>query len=62
MRQFLQNLDPALGIYPVIAFVLFSLFFIGVLIWAYTKDDASIQRLKRLPFDESEATTNVPQS
>lgn len=62
MRQFLQNLDPALGIYPVIAFVLFSLFFIGVLVWTYTKDNASIQQLKQLPFDDSDNPSNATKS
>jgi cbb3-type cytochrome oxidase subunit 3 len=60
MRQFLQNVDPSLGIYPVIAFLIFSIFFIIMLVWVFSKSKTQIQHLKNMPLDPSD-NPSLPQ-
>jgi cbb3-type cytochrome oxidase subunit 3 len=51
MRQFLEH-ATGLSIYPTISFVMFSLFFLGVLVWVFTRDSGYLSAMKNLPLDD----------
>ncbi|HPQ07978.1 MAG TPA: CcoQ/FixQ family Cbb3-type cytochrome c oxidase assembly chaperone [Bacteroidia bacterium] len=53
LRFVKHHLENILGIeiYPLISFVIFFLFFIGVLIWLLKVDKKHIQKLKNIPFE-----------
>jgi hypothetical protein len=53
LRFVKHHLENILGIeiYPLISFVIFFLFFLGVLIWLLKVDKKHIQKLKNIPFE-----------
>ncbi len=56
-KNVLQSIDH-IAIWPVISFVIFFLFFICLLWWAFTADKKFIDRMKQLPIDEFAPTMN----
>ncbi len=42
---------PSVEIYPIISFILFFAFFIGILIWTFRVDKNYTKRMKELPLD-----------
>lgn len=53
MRHFLESVT-GLSIYPLISFVLFGLFFLGVLLWMFTRSRAYFAELSQLPLEPSD--------
>ncbi len=53
MRHFLETVT-GLSIYPLISFVLFGLFFLGVLLWMFTRSRAYFTELSQLPLDATD--------
>ncbi|MFT5124888.1 MAG: cytochrome c oxidase cbb3-type subunit 4 [Candidatus Omnitrophota bacterium] len=41
-------------IYPMIALIFFSVFFIGMLIWAFRQNKGHLIEMGRIPLDENE--------
>jgi cytochrome c oxidase cbb3-type subunit 4 len=50
-KNVLQSIDN-IAIWPVISFVIFFVFFICLLWWAFSVDKQFIDRMKALPVDE----------
>jgi len=51
-KNVLQNIEH-IEIWPVISFVIFFLFFLGLLLWVFTTDKKFIDKMKHLPIDDS---------
>jgi cytochrome c oxidase cbb3-type subunit 4 len=45
--------------WPVISFVIFFLFFLGLLWWVFTVDKKFIDEMKNLPIDKSSDLSSV---
>lgn len=46
-------------IYPIIALLIFFVFFVGLILWTFTYRKEAINELSMLPFeDEKETSTN----
>lgn len=45
---------PNVSIYPVISFLIFFIFFLGLLIWVFRADKAFIQKIKNIPIDNND--------
>lgn len=56
-KNVLQSIDN-IAIWPVISFVIFFLFFICLLWWVFTIDKKFIDKMKRMPVDNSEEMDN----
>lgn len=54
-KNVLQSIDN-IAIWPVISFVIFFAFFIGLLLWVFTVDKKFIDHMKSMPIDESESS------
>jgi cytochrome c oxidase cbb3-type subunit 4 len=52
-KNILQNIDN-IAIWPVISFVIFFAFFIGLLWWVFTRDKDFIAKMKAMPMNESD--------
>lgn len=52
MRQFLEHVT-GLSIYPLISFVLFGSFFIGMLIWLFTERKQYFTEMEALPLSDN---------
>lgn len=52
-KNVLQSIDH-IAIWPVISFVIFFLFFIGLLWWVFSVKKDFIQRMSELPLNDSE--------
>jgi cytoskeletal protein RodZ len=50
-KEILQNIDN-IQVWPVISFVIFFLFFLILLWWAFTVDRAFIREMSELPLDD----------
>jgi cytochrome c oxidase cbb3-type subunit IV len=53
-KNVLQSIDN-IEIWPVISFVIFFLFFLGLLWWVFTVDKKFIDEMSGLPVDKSES-------
>jgi cbb3-type cytochrome oxidase subunit 3 len=51
-KNVLQGIEN-IAIWPVISFVIFFLFFIGLLWYVYTADKDYINRMKKIPMDDT---------
>lgn len=51
-KNILQSIDN-IAIWPVISFVIFFAFFIGLLWWVFTRDKEFIAKMKEMPIKES---------
>ena len=52
-KEILSRID-GVGIYGVISICLFFSFFIGMLVWAFTKKKNYLEKMGRLPLDGGE--------
>lgn len=59
MGKFISDFTEGLGIYPAIAFIIFSVFFLVVLFIVFTRDRKSYDKMKQVPFLESENSDNI---
>jgi len=63
MLKFIKhNLDTIAGIdiYPVISFIIFFLFFIGLFIWVAKMKKSEVTMLSALPFENEENEKTNP--
>jgi hypothetical protein len=58
-KNVLQNINN-IEIWPIISFVIFFVFFLGLLWWVFKVDKDFIARMAALPFDDSNERTNTP--
>ncbi|MCP1996598.1 CcoQ/FixQ family Cbb3-type cytochrome c oxidase assembly chaperone [Flavobacterium sp. HSC-61S13] len=62
MLKFIKhNMDTISGIeiYPIIALIIFFVFFAGLTLWVYTYKKDKIKELSQLPFEEELEMNNV---
>jgi cytochrome c oxidase cbb3-type subunit 4 len=59
-KEILQSIDH-IAVWPVISFVIFFLFFICLLWWAFTADKKFISKMSQLPIDELNPKLNSEQ-
>jgi cbb3-type cytochrome oxidase subunit 3 len=52
-KNVLQNIDN-IAIWPVISFVIFFSFFLGLLWWTFTADKKFIARMSNMPIDDQQ--------
>lgn len=45
---------PDVSIYPIISFIIFFLFFLGLLVWVIKADKNLIQKIKNIPMDNNQ--------
>ena len=57
-KNVLQGIDN-IAIWPVISFVIFFAFFIGLLWWVCTRDKSFIQKMKSMPLNEGNEVKNT---
>ncbi len=61
MRYVFDGIDGAEW-YGITSLLIFTLFFIGVSLWAFRKDKSFLDRMKHIPFDQnSETNQNIDQ-
>ncbi len=58
-KNVLQNIDN-IEVWPVISFIIFFLFFIGLLWWTLTVDKNFIIRMKNIPLEDSTSEETLP--
>jgi hypothetical protein len=58
-KNVLQNINN-IEIWPIISFVIFFVFFLGLLWWVFKVDKEFINRMAALPFDDSNDITDTP--
>jgi cytochrome c oxidase cbb3-type subunit IV len=56
-KNVLENIN-GVDIYPVISLVVFFLFFLGVVIWAFRADKSYITKMGNLPLENSMGKIN----
>jgi cytochrome c oxidase cbb3-type subunit IV len=54
-KNVLQNIDH-IAIWPVISFIIFFTFFIGLLWWAFTANKKFINEMSEMPLDKTSHT------
>ncbi|WP_430613789.1 cbb3-type cytochrome oxidase subunit 3 [Flavobacterium sp. JP2137] len=62
MLKFIKhNMDTISGIeiYPIVALVIFFVFFAGLLVWVYTYKKDKIEEISHLPFEEELEINNI---
>jgi cytochrome c oxidase cbb3-type subunit 4 len=52
-KNVLQHIDNV-AIWPIISFIIFFLFFIGLLWWVFTADKKMIQKMSELPIEAND--------
>jgi cytochrome c oxidase cbb3-type subunit IV len=60
-KNVLQSIDN-IAIWPVISFVIFFAFFLGLLLWVFMVDKKFIDHMKSMPIDETECSTLTGES
>lgn len=61
-KNVLQSIDH-IAIWPVISFVIFFLFFIGLVWWAFTANKQFINKMSEMPLDkEPQSISNNPEN
>jgi hypothetical protein len=63
-KNVLQNIDN-IAVWPVISFVIFFVFFLGLLLWVLFADKKFIDYMKNMPIQDSagkESSTSIPDS
>lgn len=61
IKEVLESID-GVAIYPVVALVLFLMAFLGVVWWTWRLNSQDIERMRRLPLDASDATSEGERS
>ncbi len=62
MLKFIKhNMDTISGIeiYPIMALIIFFLFFAGLTVWVYTYKKEKINEMSQLPFEEELELNNL---
>lgn len=54
-KNVLQSIDH-IEIWPLISFIIFFSFFIGLLIWVFTVDKKYVNKMKSMPMDDATDT------
>ena len=54
-KEILQGIDHV-AVWPMISFIIFFLFFLILVWWAFTADRGYVQDMSELPLDEKENT------
>ncbi|MBS1487215.1 MAG: CcoQ/FixQ family Cbb3-type cytochrome c oxidase assembly chaperone [Bacteroidetes bacterium] len=57
-KNVLQHIDH-IATWPVISFVIFFLFFVCLLWWAFSADKKYIKKMSELPLEEDQPTSTV---
>ena len=57
-KEILQNIDH-IALWPVISFIIFFLFFLGLVWWSVTVDKSFVREMSELPLDDG---TDVAQT
>lgn len=57
-KNVLQNIDH-IAIWPVISFIIFFAFFLGLLLWVFMVDKKFIDRMKALPIEDESSTSTT---
>jgi len=52
MRNVLSSI-PGIEFYPIVALLVFFLFFAGLIAWFFRADRTKLDRISRIPFDET---------
>lgn len=52
---------PGIEFYPIVALVLFFGFFLGLIVWYFKADRSTLDRVARLPLEDT-GTTSQPSS
>ena len=60
-KNVLQSIDN-IAIWPVISFVIFFSFFLGLLWWTFTADKKFIAHMSNIPLEESQAKNGLSTS
>ena len=51
-KNVLESIDN-IGLWPMISFVIFFIFFLCLLLWVFTTDKSFIEKMKNLPINDS---------
>ncbi len=57
-KEILQSIDN-IQVWPVISFVIFFVFFLGLLWWAITVDRTFIRHMSEMPLDDGTTSTQL---
>jgi cytochrome c oxidase cbb3-type subunit 4 len=60
-KEVLRSIDN-IAIWPVISFVIFFLFFLGLLWWTFSVDKRHIAHMSNLPMDDDQQAVESPES
>jgi cytochrome c oxidase cbb3-type subunit 4 len=60
-KDVLRSIDN-IAIWPVISFVIFFLFFLGLLWWTFSVDKKFISRMSNMPMDDDQQDVKSPES
>jgi cytochrome c oxidase cbb3-type subunit 4 len=60
-KEVLRSIDN-IAIWPVISFVIFFLFFLGLLWWTFSVDKNFIARMSNMPMDDDQQDVKSPES
>ena len=52
-KNVLQNIEN-IAIWPMISFVIFFIFFLCLLLWAFTADKKFIEKMENMPIDSND--------
>lgn len=58
-KNVLQHIDN-IGMWPVISFAIFFIFFLCLLWWVFTADRGFIQKMKNLPMEDGAEKNHRP--
>lgn len=58
-KEILRSIDN-IEIYPIISLIIFFLFFVSMFIWVIKTPKEHVKHMESLPFDDQEATSNLP--
>jgi cytochrome c oxidase cbb3-type subunit IV len=56
-KDILQNIDH-IAVWPIISFIIFFTFFLGLLWWVFTADKSFMNEMSRKPLQEGSENTN----
>ena len=56
-KQVLQSIS-GIEIYPEISLIIFFVFFLGVIVWSFTRSKKYISRMENIPLEDDTDTEN----
>ncbi len=57
VKQHMENIE-GIAIYPIISFLIFFLFFIGLAVYVLKSKESHIRRMKQMPFEDNSRINN----